>query len=136
MMVRTDIFIALGGFDTIFDPYGPEDLDFGLRAEKAGYYGLYVPHAVVYHETRPGHTFEGGQYSQTYARTRVKHWFIFMARHARLWEKLVFFILTAPCLAVKVILRELGRGNFSALKGLVNGCVEFAKSTWLKKNRN
>ena len=36
MMVRTDVFHLLNGFDPAFDPFGPEDLDFSLRLQEAG----------------------------------------------------------------------------------------------------
>ncbi len=129
MLVRADIFQELGGFDSAFDPYGPEDLDFGIRAKKAGYYGLYVPDAIVYHESNPGHTFEDGQYTATYARHRSKSWMMLMNRHAPFWEKLVFMTLTAPFLFLKVSIREISKGNFSAIKGILGGVLEFGKSS-------
>jgi GT2 family glycosyltransferase len=45
MMVRADIFQQLNGFDPLFGPFGPEDLDFSLRLQKAGYLALYIPQA-------------------------------------------------------------------------------------------
>ena len=37
MMVRVDLLQQLGRFDSIFDPFGPEDLDFSLRLQALGY---------------------------------------------------------------------------------------------------
>lgn len=125
MLVRRDVFQQLGGFDTIFSPYGPEDLDFGLRARKAGFQALYVPAAIVYHETRPGRTFEGGAYSEKFARNRVRHWLILLKRHAPLGEKLIFLGIVAPYLFLKVILRELRQGNVKALFGIFKGLRDF-----------
>jgi GT2 family glycosyltransferase len=126
MLVRTDIFRELGGFDTTFDPYGPEDLDFGLRVVKAGYYGLYVPHSVVFHETRPGRTFEGGHYTENFAAHRARHWFLLMRRHAPIYQQLGFWFLGAPYLLATLMIREGKKGNLlPALRGLTRGMVDF-----------
>ncbi len=127
MMVRAKVFQQLGGFDTLFNPFGPEDLDFSLRMQKAGYKSLYVPEAVAYHAV--SHTFGEG-YSAEYARLKLKHWLFFLNRHAKLYEKLVFFCLSAPILFVKVLMRESIKGNFAAIGGLIKGALN------LKKNRN
>jgi GT2 family glycosyltransferase len=125
MLVRREVFEELGGFDTTFDPYGPEDLDFGLRAVAAGYHGIYVPEAVVYHESTPGRTFEGGQYTGLFASTRVRHWLTLLRRHATLVEKAGFFFLGAPYLMVVLLERERKRGNlWTTLRGLLRGFVE------------
>ena len=57
-MVRTDLFELLGGFDPSFDPFGPEDLDFSLRLQEAGYLSIYTPQAVAYHTV--SHSFGQG----------------------------------------------------------------------------
>ncbi|MGB5133289.1 MAG: glycosyltransferase family 2 protein, partial [Steroidobacteraceae bacterium] len=46
MMVRMALFRELGGFDAMFDPFGPEDLDFSLRLQRRGFRALYIPAAV------------------------------------------------------------------------------------------
>jgi O-antigen biosynthesis protein len=121
MMVRAEVFRALGGFDTTFDPFGPEDLDFSLRLQKAGYRALYVPQAVGYHKV--SHTFGEG-YSEEYARHKSRHWFHFMRRHATPLQQIGFFILGAPYLAVRVAVREGRRGNFGAVRGLFRGLID------------
>lgn len=130
MLVRTDIFQQLGGFDPVFDPFGPEDLDFSLRLQKAGYSALYVPQAVAYHTV--SHTFGAG-YSEDYARHKLRHWFLFMRRHASPVQKLGFFLLGAPYLAVRVLIREGQKGNLGAFRGLVRGLQDFCKSSLLAK---
>jgi hypothetical protein len=129
MLIRTDTFKKLGGFDPVFNPYGPEDLDFGLRAEKAGYYGLYVPESVVYHETKPGHTFEGGEYTEIAAYTRARHWLLLLNRHAYFPQKLGFYMFGAPYLAIRVFIREGKKGNIGALRGLLHGVLDSNKSS-------
>lgn len=125
MLVRTDIFQQIGGFDTVFDPYGPEDLDFGLKVIKAGFHSLYIPQAITYHETRPGRTFEGGKYTEKFATMRAQHWFTFMNRHASPWEKLGFILIGAPYLLSSFIIRQARSGNLiSAMRGLVRGTLQ------------
>lgn len=121
MLVRSHVFRELGGFDPIFDPYGPEDLDFGLRAIKEGYHGRYLPEALVFHDIRPGRTFEGGQYTNAYAQNRMRTWLLFMNRHATFWEKVGFYCIGGPYRLITLLLREGRRGNFSVLKGLIQG---------------
>ncbi len=124
MLVRVDVFQELGGFDTAFDPYGPEDLDFGLRARRAGYYGLYVPQAVVYHPTRPGRTFGGGQYSESFAYHRARNWFLFMRRHASPTERMGFYLVGAPSLLGGFLVRQARSGRLpEALRGLWRGAL-------------
>lgn len=120
MMVRADIFHELGGFDMVFNPFGPEDLDFSLRLQEAGYQALYVPEAVAYHVV--SHTFGSG-YSEEYARHKSRHWLVFMRRHASPLQKIAFYVFGAPYLAIRVFLREARRGNLGAIRGLLQGLL-------------
>ena len=131
MLVRADVYDELKGFDPTYDPYGSEDLDFGLRAQKAGYYGLYVPRAVVYHEWRPAPMFllKEGEYREGMTRYWSEHWLLLMRRHAPVWQKLVFLFLSGPFLALKVTLREFRKGNLETLKELLDGFLAFGKSS-------
>ena len=120
MMVRSDVFQQLDGFDPLFGPFGPEDLDFSLRLQKAGYKALYVPKAVGYHQV--SHTYGEG-YSEEYARHKSRHWLLFMGRHANKWQKTAFYLIGAPILVVKVFIREARRGNLRAIRGLAAGIL-------------
>ncbi len=120
MMVRADVFRQLNGFDPLFGPFGPEDLDFSLRLQKAGYRAMYIPQAIGYHQV--SHTFGEG-YSEEYARHKSRHWLLFMRRHASTGQKLAFYLFGAPILAVQVFLREARRRNLGAMRGLVQGIL-------------
>jgi GT2 family glycosyltransferase len=121
MMVRADVFSQLGGFDSAFDPTGPEDLDFSLRLQKAGYRALYIPQAMAYHEV--SHTFGGGHYSAAYARAKAQHWLRFLGRHGSLLDKAGFALLGAPLIVLRMALREGRKGNAGALIGSFRGLV-------------
>jgi GT2 family glycosyltransferase len=124
MMVRTDVFQTLNGFDPLFGPFGPEDLDFSLRLQKAGYKAMYIPKAVGYHQV--SHTFGEG-YSEEYARHKSRHWLAFMRRHASSAQKIAFYLLGVPILAVQVFIREARRGNLRAIRGLIQGLLPHRK---------
>lgn len=122
MMVRADLFKRLGGFDTLFDPFGPEDIDFSLRLQGAGYRALYVPRALAYHEV--SHSFEGGDYTATYAHLKARHWLRFLRRHGTPLQKAGFYLVGAPLIALRMTVRELARGNPGALVGSARGLLE------------
>ena len=122
MMVRRDLFEALGGFDECFSPFGPEDLDFSLRLQEAGWEAWYVPAAMGFHDVN--HTFGAAGYTEDYARHRAKHWMTLMRRHASPLDWLGFVCVGAPLIALRVAVREARRGNlWSAVKGLVRGAL-------------
>jgi GT2 family glycosyltransferase len=121
MMVRSPLFQELGGFDEIFNPFGPEDLDFSLRLQENGWEAWYVPQAMAYHDVT--HTFGGGNYTEEYAALRSRHWLRLMRRHARIRDWIGFVLVGIPVIAARVIGREVGRGNLGALRGLIRGVL-------------
>lgn len=118
MMIRTDVFLEIGGFDPAFDPYGLEDIDLSTRVSEAGYHGKYIPSSVVFHER--GHTFESG-YTPTYAATKARNWLIFLRKHATWYQRLGFYVIGAPLQLTKVCLRAIRNRNLGAIRGLVRG---------------
>ena len=125
MMVRAALFRELGGFDGVFDPFGPEDLDFSLRLQKRGFKALYIPTAVALHEVN--HTYEGGGYTAVYARSKAKHWLRFLRRHATPLQKAGFYAVGAPWIALRMMFREMSRGNPGAITGSIRGMLESLK---------
>jgi GT2 family glycosyltransferase len=123
MMVRARLFEELGGFDGVFDPFGPEDLDFSLRLQQQGYRALYIPTAVALHAVN--HTYEGGGgYTAVYAQSKARHWLRFLRRHGTPLQKAGFFLVGAPIIAARMVFRELRKGNPGAVLGSVRGMVE------------
>ena len=122
MMVRADVFQKLGGFDELFSPYGPEDIDFSLRLQSAGWESWYIPDAVGLHDFN--HTFASQGYTEQYAQHRSKHWIDLMRRHASPMQWAGFFFFGLPIIASRVMLREARKGNLiAALRGLVRGAI-------------
>lgn len=124
MLVHRGVFEALGGFDPGYDPYGPEDLDFGLRVKEAGLLGLYVPEAVVYHQPRPGKTFTGSGYSSAYARNKARLWLRLLHRHGTAADKLRFYGVGMPMGVARRVISEVRRGNVGAVVGLARGALD------------
>lgn len=125
MMVRASIFRALDGFDEAFNPFGPEDLDFSLRVQEAGWRNLYVPTAVAYHKVM--HTGVAG-YGEAYARNKVRSWFRLLRRHATLRERLGFYLVGGPLAVVGMLWREVRRGNARAVAGAVREALGVIRS--------
>jgi GT2 family glycosyltransferase len=76
MLIRTEVFRQIGLFDPEFDPYGAEDLDFSIRASRAGWSLWYEPRAICWH--RSGSSFNDG-YLRAYQNTR--NIFLLARRH-------------------------------------------------------
>ena len=125
MMVRARLFQELGGFDPIFDPFGPEDLDFSLRLQRRGFRALYIPRAVALHAV--SHTYESGGYTAVYARSKARHWLRFLRRHGTPLQKAGFYAIGAPLIALRMVFRELLRGNPGAITGSIRGMIESLK---------
>lgn len=47
--LHRDIYLRAGGFDEVFNVYGWEDIDFGLKLKRLGVRSIKVPKAVGYH---------------------------------------------------------------------------------------
>lgn len=116
MLVRCDTLEALGGFDERFWPYGWEDIDFCLRARRAGCHVLYVPRAVVYHE--------GGKIGRkpvpAYERSKVKNYLLLLALHAGLLQKATC-ALCIPLRIVSLAARLIGQGSAKMLLAHLRG---------------
>jgi GT2 family glycosyltransferase len=125
-LIRAKIFREVGGFDPVFDPYGPEDLDFSLRIYEAGYYAQYVPQSIIFHDR--SRTFVGKEYSEEYAKLKARHWFLLMKRHASPIEQLIFLLIGGPIMLIRAMIREGRKGNLGAIKGLINGIFDFLEN--------
>lgn len=132
-LVRRDVFQGINGFDTRFNPYGPEDLDFSLRLRKSGFRSLYVPSSVIYHD--PSRTVVGDRYNDAaYASRKAKNWMNMLFKHASVYEKAGFFLVGVPYSFFRVFFRGGTAGNLDALRGLCRGTGNYLK-TVLRRTR-
>jgi GT2 family glycosyltransferase len=76
MMFRRSLFDELGGFDEAFHPVWFEDVDFCLRASKAGYRNWYEPSSAAIHEG-------GHSVTRVTLPERQKYWYRSLLRFAK-----------------------------------------------------
>jgi GT2 family glycosyltransferase len=123
MMVRTGLFQELGGFDPVFNPFGPEDLDFSLRLQRRGFKAIYNPKAVALHEV--GSTFaRSSDQAGTYAKARTEIWLRFLRRYGTPGQRAGFLLVGAPLLALRLAGRALRQGRPKAAWDAVCGILE------------
>jgi len=117
LMVRRVAFEQVAGFDTAYDPYGYEDLDFSLRLIEEDWEILYVPEALAWHER--GNTLGRGEYTADYARIKRRNWFRFLRRHGSPLDRMGFWTIGAPLRLGCTFIRQIRRGNLPAVGGLL-----------------
>jgi len=133
MMVKKSVFYELNGFDPIFNPYGPEDLDFSLRVISKSYRVRYVPEAVIYHEPQPSRSSSGGKITNEYMKQKSKNWFIFLLRHASLPQKIFFLLFFAPLKFSWFCLVEMLKGNLKLPISVLQGFLKFNRTKFSNK---
>jgi GT2 family glycosyltransferase len=118
-LVAASVFLELGGFDPIFDPFGTEDMDFAYRVRDVGYEAWYVPESVVYH----GHwsKLSSGARAELFVADIMKHWMIMLSRHASMGQRLVFFSGGAFVGLLRFALREISKGDIAVMKRISLG---------------
>ncbi len=118
-LYRKALFEQAGGFDERFFAY-LEDVDLGLRFQAAGYRGIFVPRAEVYHH---GGATSGGEFSALAVRLRTRNALLLLIKSMpgyillHCWPMILFAQLSW---FLRVVLhRRLG----SYLKGLGGALV-------------
>ena len=116
-LARRRVIELCGGFDPSFNPYGPEDLDFSLRARAHGFSFQYVPTSIIYHK---GNKTGFGVYDSEYAALKGRNLRKFVKRHATTLQWYGFNLLL-PLLGLRTACRELIKGNLKAPLQLIRG---------------
>lgn len=84
LLVRRAVFEQLGGFDEDFEFYGHENVDWCLRARKAGFKIMYVPEAKLWHKGRTG-----GGWIAFYVYYQTRNDFVLLAKHLPLLKSVL-----------------------------------------------
>jgi glycosyltransferase involved in cell wall biosynthesis len=117
-------FLALGGFNEIYNPGYVEDADLSYRAWKAGYRVLFCPASKVIHKHRSTNAPKLGN--------RKIDYFISRNLFVLFWQN-----VTSPRLFLKHlvqlpfrILLDLSRGRFGILRSLLGATVKIPRILW------
>lgn len=116
---RKDLFLKLGGFDTIYNPFYWEDIDLSYRALKQGYRLVFEPQSRVIHRHEEG-TIKRLYNKETVRRIAYRNQFLFIWRQADRGQKVVHFAYL-PLALVKAFLR----GDLAFPAGLVSAVGRF-----------
>ena len=112
-------FLALGGFDPLFEPFYGEDTDLSYRAWRRGWSVLFQPRAVVHHKHRGtiGRSFAPHYIVATVERNHL----LFIWANASDWRLLLSLALAFPlhALASGINGRPVWRPLFGAVGRLV-----------------
>jgi GT2 family glycosyltransferase len=126
LAVRAAVFEELNGLDEQFNPYGWEEVDFCLRARRAGHRVQYEPRAVVSHKGSKA----GRPPNAEYERHKVRNYFKLLARHANLMQRItcVFFVpVKWARVAWKLVRTGHGGVIFAHARGVIDGLLRPAK---------
>jgi GT2 family glycosyltransferase len=118
MLIRRSVFERIGLFDERFFLY-LEDLDFCLRAQRAGFSLLFVPGAHVWHKVSASTAHNKGMRSYHKAKSTLH----FLIKHTALASSLpvcVFWILVC----VRTILVDLATGDLDAVRSIWSGLTD------------
>jgi hypothetical protein len=119
LAVRAAVFEEMNGIDERFNPYGWEEVDFCLRAGKAGHRVRYEPRAVLCHKG----TKAGRPPKAEYERHKVRNYFRLLGRHTNPIQKItcVFFV---PVKSARVAWQMLRSGNARIILSQARGFFE------------
>jgi GT2 family glycosyltransferase len=119
VLIRHSVFEAIGLLDEGYVGYGYEDVDYCVRATKAGFQILYCPTAKVWHRPHSG----VGVYSFRKKYLESRNAVRFMKQHAPFagWVKYLFFAFAGLFYA---FVREGARGHLGGVWGKARGLVD------------
>jgi riboflavin kinase/FMN adenylyltransferase len=113
MVVRTDIFKSLGGFDKDYFAH-MEEIDFCIRARAAGYTIEVMPESVVYH--LGGGTLDYGNPRKVYLNFRNSLYTLYKNES---WSKLIWLLPLRLILDGLAGVKFLLEGKFSSISAII-----------------
>ena len=115
-LIKKQVFDLVGILDSKFIGYGYEDVDFSVRAKKAGFRIVCCPSAIVWHKPHSGI----GNYSFNKKYLEAKNSIYFMKKHGTFetWIKYLFFAFFGIAYA---FLLEVPKGNWRGVWGKARG---------------
>jgi len=122
LLIRKEIVEEIGLFDPkLFIWF--EDLDWSIRARKAGYKLIYTPHSEVWHE---GQQSLKGRYSRKFIYFSTRNLVYLIQKHSGKWR--LFLAMRAISVMSKSLIGACGRGNKTdSIQSLAKGFYDGIK---------
>jgi len=120
MLVRREVFETIGALDDSYFAY-TEDVDFGVRARRAGFRSRCIGSVAAYHAPS---TSTGGGYNprRKYMMAVNSIWFLRRYAGRREWARFVLFdVCTLPLLLVDGVCRGFGKAALAKALGVFDG---------------
>jgi GT2 family glycosyltransferase len=117
MLIRRDAAEKIGLLDPIFSPGYSEDVDYSIRAARAGYRLLFVPSAKLWHKVSAS---SGGGMTPQKTRLRVEHNFLVLKRYAS-WYHWLTIPWCIGFMTLVFIIAQLMKGNFGIIGAMWKG---------------
>ncbi|MBI5123281.1 glycosyltransferase family 2 protein [Candidatus Roizmanbacteria bacterium] len=113
------LFMELGSFDELYNPFYWEDIDLSYRAQKKGYQIIFEPKAIIHHQH------ESGAIKSKFSEKQVKNiayrnQFIFVWKNITDGEFLLQHLIWLPW----YLLRATLTGDINFLKGFVSALIK------------
>jgi hypothetical protein len=132
MMVRKELFSALGGFDENFTPYGWEDVNLCVKAKRYSFFTYYASEAKLIHKG----TKLGRKPNPLYEKSKIKNYIYFLRTNTTLIQKITCAAclpFRAMMLALRLVLTGNSRIVLEHFKGFFTGIRNINQSIKLNK---
>lgn len=123
-------FLALGGFNEIYNPGYVEDADLSYRAWKAGYRVLFCPASKVIHKHRSTNATKLGNRKIDYLISR--NLFVFFWQNV---TSLRLFMKHLVQLPLRILL-DMSRGRFAILRSFLGAWLKIPRVIWNRFSSN
>ncbi len=121
LLIAKGMIERTGLLDEDFFMYA-EDVDYILRALKAGAEVWLVPQAVIYHRESAS---SGGSGSPLVVYYTTRNRLYLMARHQRAWAARVFFLAYFAATRLPVLLNYARQGKSAQIRALLDGIFDY-----------
>lgn len=116
---RAALFDQLGAFDESFNPYGWEDVDYCLKARRAGFTTLYQPAAVLVHKGSKA----GRRPKASYEVHKIRNYLLLLRKHTSMLQK-TSCLLFVPIRCVHVAILMVRSGNARVIGAQATGFIQ------------
>jgi len=120
-LIRSTVAEKIGGLDESMFIYN-EDVDWSIRAQKAGYHAYYVPKALLWHKVSQVYGTQKGQYVKTYLFARNR--FVIQRRYASIFDNILLIPKYLLSSVARRSYRAVWAGDYSQIIALAKGILD------------